>query len=42
MSIDNHIWVPAGAQNEQNGGDPKYKSGDLSPSENSCLFGKPA
>jgi hypothetical protein len=35
MSIDNRIWVPAGARTDQNDCDSKYKSGDLSPSENS-------
>jgi hypothetical protein len=33
MSIDNRIWVPAGARNNQNVGDTRYKSGDNSPSE---------
>jgi len=29
MSIDNFIWVPTGTRNNRDGGDTKYKSGDL-------------
>jgi len=41
MSIDNHTWVPTGARNDQNDGDPKYKSGDHSPSASAITQNRP-
>jgi hypothetical protein len=34
MSIDNFIWVPIGARYTGDGGDTKYKSGDLGSAAN--------
>jgi hypothetical protein len=39
MSIDYFIWVPAGARNQSNGSNTKYRSETPSPSENCTRHG---